>query len=380
MVPLTRAHFRRLLGSCSARAGAGSMAGMEFAVSGTVRPPAPVGPGAHIRLVSPAMPTISYIPERAHRAERVLRDHGYSVSYGANAFQVSADGMTAGTAEQRAADLMAAFADPTVDVVFASDAGQGSQDLLDLLDADVIAANPKPFVGYCDNVYLNLFLARRAGISSLYGISHMVHIGEAGGAYPETLRHLAGALASDEPLVCEAMPDRTGALIDWYVPESERQPRGRDIPGGWTWLRPGTARGPLWGGEVSVLPDLVAKFDLDLAGAVLFWDISYHGLPVGPLFEALCERVDLTRLAGMLVGAHPLMPLPEWAGLVGGLVDRFLPAADYPIVVNTDLGHTCPSWIVPYGEEVTLAADRIVFPRRQTKPLLLTNTLKGSKQ
>ncbi|MFI7602160.1 LD-carboxypeptidase [Actinoplanes sp. NPDC049681] len=348
---------------------------MDFTVSSPVRPPAPVRPGAHIRLVSPAMPTISYIPERTRRAEQVLRDHGYTVSYGANAFQVSADGMTAGTAEQRAADFMAAFTDPEVDVVLASDAGQGSQELIDLLDPDAIAANAKPFVGYCDNVYLNAFLARRAGISSLYGISHMVHIGEAGGAYPETLRHLAEALASDEPLVCEAMPDRTGALIDWYVPEREREPRGRDIAGGWTWLRPGTARGPLWGGEISILPDLVTDFGLELDGAVLFWDISYHGLPVGPLFEALCERVDLTGLAGMLIGAHPLMPLPEWARIVGGLVDRLLPAAGYPIVVNTDLGHTCPSWIVPYGEEVAVAADRIVFPRRQATPA----TSKGSK-
>ncbi|OLB79923.1 MAG: hypothetical protein AUI14_08915 [Actinobacteria bacterium 13_2_20CM_2_71_6] len=337
---------------------------MEPTVPNPIRVPDPVGPGAHIRILSPAMPTVSYIPDRVLRAERVLLDQGYTLSYSRSAFQVSADGTTAGTVEQRVADFVEAFADPTVDVVFASDAGLGSKDLLDRLDLPTIAANPKPFLGYCDNVFLNLYLAARAGISSLYGATYMVHIGEAGGAYPETLRSLAQALSSAEPLVCEAMPDRTGELINWYVPELEVQPRTRDIPGGWTWLRPGTARGPLLGGEISIVPELVETFDLSLDSAVLFWDISYHGLAVEPLFKAACASTDLTRLAGMMVGAHPLMPLADWAATVGALVDEFLPDADYPIVVNTDLGHTCPSWIVPYGEEVVVQSpDRIVFPR-----------------
>lgn len=341
---------------------------MEPTVPNHVRVPGPVGPGAHIRIVSPAMPTVSYIPDRVRRAERVLRDRGYRFSYSPGAFEISADGLTAGTVEQRASDFVQAFADPTVDMVFASDAGIGSKDLLASLDVATIAANPKPFLGYCDNVYLNLFLATRAGMSSLYGATYMVHIGEAGGAYPETLDYLARALCSSEPLVCEPMPDRTGDRIDWYVPESEVQPRTRDIPGGWTWLRPGTARGRLLGGEISLIPELVEDFDLSLESTVLFWDIAYHGLAVQPLFKDMCARTDLTRLAGMMIGAHPLMPLRDWAGIVRDLVDEYLPDVDYPIVVNTDLGHTCPSWIVPYGEEVVLETpDGIVFPR--TRPL-----------
>lgn len=335
----------------------------------SIRVPDAVGPGAHIRILSPAMPTVSYIPERARRAERVLTGQGYTVSYSANAFQVSGDGTTAGTVEQRASDFVTAFADPSVDVIFAADAGVGSKDILEALDIATIATYPKPFIGYCDNVYLNAFLAARAGMSSLYGATYMVHIGEAGGAHPETLDYLARALASSAPLVCEPMPDRTGDLISWYVPELEVQPRPRNIPGGWTWLRPGTARGRLLGGEISILPDLLEYFDLSLDSAVLFWDISYHGLAVQPLFKDLCDKADLTKLAGMIIGMHPLAPFQEWAGAVGDLVDEFLPEAGYPIVVNADLSHTCPSWIVPYGEEVVLESrDRIVFRRGQNVP------------
>jgi muramoyltetrapeptide carboxypeptidase LdcA involved in peptidoglycan recycling len=309
---------------------------------------------------------MAYIPDRVARGERILQNHGYTVSYGRNAFLISDDGTTAGTAEQRAADLMEAFADPSVDVILAADAGLGSRDLLDALDAATIAAHPKPFIGYCDNVFLNHYLARNAALSSLYGCTFMVHIGEAGGAYPETLDYLARSLASSEPLVCTRMPSRTGDLVSWYVPELEVVPRRRDIPGGWTWLREGTARGPFLGGEITLIPELVEYFGLSLASTVLFWDISYHGLAVQSLFKDTCDHVDLTRLAGMVVGAHPLMPLAEWARTVGDLIDEFLPDAGYPVVVNADLSHTCPSWIVPFGEEIVLESpDTVVFRRGQ---------------
>ena len=271
----------------------------------------------------------------------------------------------AGSAEDRAADLMEAFADPSVDAILASDAGQGSADLLDHLDAGVIAANPKPFLGYCDNVFLNQYLASRAGVSSLYGCTLMIHLGEAGGPYPETLHYLTGALSGSRPLRYAPVGSRTGGLIRLYEPEFERLPRDLDIEGGWTWLRSGTGRGALLGGEITLVPELIEHFDLSLRSSVLFWHVGYHGLPLYKLFAAICDRADLNGLAGMLVGAHPVIPPAEWAETVAGLLGEFLPGADYPVVVNADVSHLCPTWTVPYGEEVVLEApDGIVFPRR----------------
>ena len=69
----------------------------------------PVRRGDHIRIVSPGMPTLSYIPARARRAERTQADLGFTVSYGSRAFLIDDDGSAAGCAEERAADLMEAF-------------------------------------------------------------------------------------------------------------------------------------------------------------------------------------------------------------------------------------------------------------------------------
>jgi muramoyltetrapeptide carboxypeptidase LdcA involved in peptidoglycan recycling len=316
------------------------------------------------------MPTLTHIPDRAARAERALTDLGFVVSYGSRAFLVDADGTAAGTAAERAADLMDAFLDPSVNAILAADAGLGSRDLLDNLDPAAIAANAKPFIGYCDNVYINQYLATRAGISSLYGCTFMIHFGEGGGPYPETVQYLRTALARHDPLVCTPVPSRTAELIHWYDPELEGRVRNRNAAGGWTWLRPGTGRGPFLGGEITLLRELLDAFGVSLQSAVLFWDVAFHDVALSPLFKELCDRVDMTGLAGMVVGAHPLIPPDDWAVLVGELLDEFLPAISYPVVVNADVSHTCPSWTVPYGEEVVLEApDRVVFPRRSAGPV-----------
>ena len=74
----------------------------------------------------------------------------------------------AGTAEQRAGDLMAAFADPEIDGILCTRGGWGSAELLPLLDAEVIRANPKVFVGYSDHTSLHVWMAREAGLVTFY--------------------------------------------------------------------------------------------------------------------------------------------------------------------------------------------------------------------
>jgi muramoyltetrapeptide carboxypeptidase LdcA involved in peptidoglycan recycling len=56
----------------------------------------------------------------------------------------------------RAADLMAAFADPCVAGIVSTIGGDDSIRLLPYLDLDVIAANPKPFLGYSDTTITHL--------------------------------------------------------------------------------------------------------------------------------------------------------------------------------------------------------------------------------
>ncbi|WP_432994444.1 LD-carboxypeptidase [Dactylosporangium sp. CA-233914] len=329
--------------------------------------PGPVRAGAAVRIVSPTGPSVVDLPRRARHGEDALHALGFTVTYGRHARELPDDGTRAGDPRRRAADLTEAFADPGVDFVLAADAGAFSRDIVEHLEPEVFARNPKPFVGFCDNVFLNQFLASAAGLGSLYGCALIPSLGDAPGAFPETSRGLAEALDSARPLVCTPVASRTGERVNWYTETADTPPRYRGVAGGWTWLVPGRARGPLLGGEITLLPDLIADFGLRLSSAVLFWHNAFNGPDPQRSLRRLADRTDLGGLAGMIVGPHPRIAPLRWAATVGDLLDELVPQAAYPVVVNADISHLSPTWTVPYGEEVVIdSAAGIVFPRQQT--------------
>ncbi|GAA1964962.1 LD-carboxypeptidase [Kitasatospora viridis] len=329
------------------------------------RTPAAVGPGDTIRIVSPGFPTLAHLPDRAGRAVAALEALGFAVGFGEHAFAMSPDGLTAGPARQRAADIMAAFEDPGVDAILVSDAGEGSRELLPLLDARVIARNPKPFVGFCDTAFLQHYLALEAGLGSAYGCSLMVHLGDVGGPMPETTDHLVRTLAG-LPLELRPVASRSRPLTTWFDPDVEGSRRVRDVPGGWHWARGGVASGPLFGGEVSQLADIVKEFGLSYDGAVVFVDITEeHTTPPLWLLGRLFREVDLTGAAALVIGADPQSDPAVWARQVSALLDRFVPGTSFPVLVNADICHLAPCWTVPFGEPAVLDESRgLLFPRR----------------
>lgn len=332
-----------------------------------VRPPDPVGPGGHIRVVSPGSPTLALVPERGERAEAVLQNLGYQVSFSKHAFGLEEDGLTSGTPAERAGDLMDAFADPGVDALLISDSGLGSRELLALLDSEQLAQVRKPFIGFCDTVYLHHYLALAHGLGSYYGSSLLMHLGDIPGPFPETLDYLGRALAVDGPLECRSVGPRSRPLLTWLDPDIESAPRVHDIPGGWTWLREGSCEGPFFGGNIWAIPSVIDEFGVDYTGAVLFWDLDLATdgpPPLDRFLERLHSATDLSRLAGMIVGVNPYIDPQDWAELVASELARLVPDADYPLLVNADISHAAPCWTLPFGEHAILdPAVGLVFPR-----------------
>ena len=127
--------------------------------------PAALRPGATLAVVSPAS---------AAKAELVqagidcLHGLGYRTKLMPHALD-RGPLYYAGTVEQRVGDLHAAFADPSIDGILCTRGGWGSAELLPLLDAELVRANPKAFVGYSDHTSLHIWLAREAGLVTFYG-------------------------------------------------------------------------------------------------------------------------------------------------------------------------------------------------------------------
>ena len=81
----------------------------------------------------------------------------------------SKDDYVAGSPRERAADLHSLFTDPEVDVIQVLWGGTGAIEMLEHLDYELIAGNPKALMGYSDITNLHIAIRQRAGLATLHG-------------------------------------------------------------------------------------------------------------------------------------------------------------------------------------------------------------------
>jgi muramoyltetrapeptide carboxypeptidase len=120
--------------------------------------------GARIAVLSPAS---TPKPELVHAGMDRLRAMGYEPILSPHALD-RGPLYYAGSLEDRLADLHAAFADPAIDGILCTRGGWGSAELLPHLNATLIAANPKVFIGYSDQTSLQVWLRNEANLVSFY--------------------------------------------------------------------------------------------------------------------------------------------------------------------------------------------------------------------
>ena len=120
--------------------------------------------GSRVAIVSPAS---AANPELVERGRAALEAYGYAPIVMPHALD-RGPLYYAGTAAHRVADIHAAFADPTIDGILCTRGGWGSAELLPLLDADLIRANPKVFVGYSDHTSLHAWLWNECRLPTFY--------------------------------------------------------------------------------------------------------------------------------------------------------------------------------------------------------------------
>ncbi len=316
-----------------------------------IRPPR-LRHGDLVRVISPSLPSLAFAGRRYELGVAVLEKLGLKSDFSENAWELSDDGLTAGSAEVRAADLHAAFLDPDVGGILCAVGGFRSADLLPLLDPDLIRTHAKPLIGRSDNTYLNAFLLEAAGITSYSGAAFVTQLADARTA-PSTLDSFAQVLLGDGPTPFTTSPQRTevnfapGVIADgpgW--PEAERL--GRDV-----WLRPGHAVGRLVGGEIGIVASLLEMNLMSLEDCVFWVDVVDAGVQY--FLEQLARLEPMVADVGVrsiVVADNPSVPFDTWLATVQEAVPRLARTVTGPVLVGGDIGHYQPSWLLPYGDVV----------------------------
>lgn len=290
--------------------------------------PEPLRRGSHVRIVSPAS---ALAPESVQFGVELLQAQGYRVSFGEHTF--SRFSYLAGTDEQRAGDLQAAFDDPDVDAVICSRGGYGCARLFPFLDLDRMAASAKFFGGFSDITTLHLALNRR------------------------------GLVTFHTPMMITLSVPREPWVIESFLATL----RGDDpIPEGATraeTLVPGSAEGVVTGGCMCLLTDSIGTSDsLDAAGKILILeDVDESPHRVDAMLTHMINAGILASAAGIVVGEmtrtddkiDPLIGSWAWREIIE---DRIKPLG-IPAVVNFPFGHMKTMLSLPLGIRARLDAD-----------------------
>lgn len=277
--------------------------------SGTLMNLKPVPRGAKIRIVAPA----SFARhERVELGAAALGRLGYAPRFAPNA-QARGPLFFAGTAEQRLADLHAAFADPEAQVVMSLRGGYGSNYLLPELDLELIRKNPKPLLAYSDLTGVQLRLLDTLGLPAFHGPMAAADFFLEDGVH---LPSFQAALAGE------------GYRVG---PEEGLRP-----------LRTGTARGTLYGGCLSILVSLLGTtWEPQTEGKLLFLeDTGAKPYQIDRMLWQLRQAGKLKGVPGIIFGemmdcASPGMQPEFLEQVIATIFDDF----DGPIAIGLRSGH-----------------------------------------
>jgi muramoyltetrapeptide carboxypeptidase LdcA involved in peptidoglycan recycling len=277
--------------------------------------------------------------------------------------------------EDRARDVIAAFADPKNKAVFTSIGGSDQIKLIKHLDPQIFLDNPKPFFGFSDNTHLHNFLWN-LGIPSYYGGAIMTQLAMQGAMQELTISSLNHALFDEGEFELEVASEYNDEGLDWSVKENLDKTREMETNDGLIWNGDNDAAGVLWGGcvESLIVQSTAAKYlpkNEDLEGTVLFIetaeDIPEHWI-VEYLLTGFGERGWFDMFQAVLVGRPKAWEFDKQNDTAAKAEYReqqretvLAVVREYnkhiPVIQNVDFGHTDPQALLPSGGKVRVASS-----------------------
>jgi len=235
-----------------------------------LKPPA-VAEGAGISVVAPA----SFAqPDRVNGGLEALRALGFSPRLSTAALE-RGPLYFAGSAEQRLADLHAAFADESTSAVMCLRGGYGSNYLLQGLNIKLLCNHPKPFFAYSDLTGMHLRLLDELGLPAFHG-----------------------------PMAAADFYLEDGVHLPSFQAALAGEPYSVSSAEGLRALKPGTASGILYGGCLSILVSLLGtQWEPKTEGKLLFLeDTGAKPYQVDRMLWQLRQAGKLEGVTGIIFG------------------------------------------------------------------------------
>jgi muramoyltetrapeptide carboxypeptidase len=252
----------------------------------------------------------------------------------------SRHGYFAGTDRERAADLQAMFADGEVAGIFCYSGGWGSPRVLPLLDFDAIRRHPKVLVGYSDITALLNAIHQETGLVTFHGPM------AGGNLQPWSIEQLRRVVMTAGPIGTLGNP-----------PKEDDELINRAFPT--LTLRGGRARGPLVGGNLTLISALMGTpWEVETKGAILLLEDTTEELyRVDRMLTQLVLGGKLEGVAGVVFGYCTDCPVKGPSLSLEEILRERLEPLGVPALKGLAFGHIPKMLTLPIGLQATLDAD-----------------------
>lgn len=278
------------------------------------------------------------------------------------------------TTEEKAEDLVSAFADPEIKAVIATLGGDIQVTYIKNLIPDAFVDNPKPFFGYSDNSHFENFLFLN-GVPSFYGASLFTQFAMQGEMDEYTVKYIKHALFDEGEF--ELLPSETynDMGLGWDNLDLLNAKRTYEESEGWFWDGQNNGEGLLWGGCVESVDEML-RHGVEIPTLEQFNDVvlmleTSEEIPtadyVSRVIRVLGERGILKNVKGVLMGRPKAWEFDKPQSTeekteyrakqretVLGMVRKY--NTDIPVVQNLNFGHTDPQIPMPYGGKIKIDA------------------------
>jgi len=305
--------------------------------------------GDKVGVVSPSN-SIKGREEDFKKAQTRFKDVlGLELVAGENAFNEFY--YSAGTAEERASDLNAMFANPEIKAIFFSTGGNTCIDLVERLDYDLIRKNPKIVCGISDGTTLLNSITAKTGLVTFLGMEFFEYANREMKYEFEYMKK-----AWFDGRIGEVKPNPNWTNFD-QLPTRYA---------GWRTIKPGAAEGRLVGGNFLCFAQLMnTPYMPELTGNILVVETyNQHKKQIHRSLMRLRITGAFKEISGLVIGYCTGSDDPGKKGNDRDIKDILLEVTegyDFPIMEVGEIGHYVENIIIPIGGRAKLDAGEKKF-------------------
>ncbi|MES2314441.1 MAG: S66 peptidase family protein [Patescibacteria group bacterium] len=313
--------------------------------------PAKLKKGSHIRIIAPSRSMGLLSPESKTEAVKRLEEYGFVLSYGKHVNEI--DEFSSSSVASRVADIHEAFADKSVDGILTVIGGYNSNQLLDHLDYDLLAKNPKIFCGFSDITALSNAITEKSKFITYTGPHFSSWAIKHGFEY--SMEYFAKCCMSSEPY--ELLPSEVWSDDPWFLDQEKRQFVNNE--GYWV-INEGNATGRTVGSHVRCVSALQGtKYWPSFKGAILLMEEDSEVNPqiFDRLLQSFIQQPDFSGVKGILIGRFQ-RDSKMTKELLTKIISTKPELKGVPVIANINFGHTLPLSTLPIGGEIQMLAEK----------------------